>query len=661
MHSNLLLRLFQAVILPISFLCCLPDSVVTGESQPAGLEEGWNHGWKNLFDGKTTRGWRSYGDEKPIRGWKVINGALVRAEKNAGDIITEQQYDYFELEFEYNISRGGNSGVMFHVNEELPAPWMTGPEIQILDNIDGKDPQKSGWLYGLYPPTKPKWVVLAEKKANISSPPVPDATRPAGHWNHVFLRVAPDQSELLLNGVRYYRFQIGNKDWSKRVAESKFGDYESFGKSGTGHICLQDHGHRVAYRNLRIRQLTPQGTLAESPASNLPLKPVPAFPKLHILPQSAEDEEGKILSIRPVAMQETPAGFFLVALQNGRIIAFANSPTATRINDFLDLSDRVADYRKGNEEGLLGLALHPQFKTNRQIFIYYTALDGPRRSVISRLTMSEGFAYSANRSFSEEIILEIPQPFANHNGGSIAFGPDGYLYIGLGDGGSQNDPVGHGQNLQTLLGSILRIDIDHGSRNIPYSIPADNPFVSHEHARPEIFAYGFRNVWQISFDTSTGNLWAADVGQDRYEEINLVRSGGNYGWSLKEGTLPFGKSVSDQNTADAIIEPVWQYDRHEGRSITGGFVYRGERFPQLHGHYLYADYVSGNIWALNVSDLPITKLPRRLTGGPMAVIGFGRDALGGAFLMTEGAPAGAFYRLEKIPETQAKNNLTTND
>ena len=152
------------------------------------------------------RGWKAYGHEKPIEGWKVIDGAMVRVEQGAGDIITNGQYDQFELEFEYNISPGGNSGVMFHVSEEQPAPWMTGPEIQILDNAAGKDPQRSGWLYGLYPPTKPRWVARAEKKANISTPAIPDATRPAGQWNHVYLRVTPDQSELLLNGVRYYRF-----------------------------------------------------------------------------------------------------------------------------------------------------------------------------------------------------------------------------------------------------------------------------------------------------------------------------------------------------------------------------------------------------------------------------------------------------------------------
>ena len=660
MHSNLLKQFFLAIALKACFFCTIQGTGADKESRPDFQQERQDDGWEDLFDGKTMRGWRSYGDPKPIKGWQVIDGAMVRVEQGAGDIITNRQFDQFELEFEYNISPGGNSGVMFHVTEEQPAPWMTGPEVQILDNVGGKDPQKSGWLYGLYPPTKPQWVARAEKKAGVSTPTIPDATRPAGQWNHVYLRVTPDQSELLLNGVRYYRFHKGDKEWNKRVAASKFSKYPSFGKASKGHICLQDHGDRVAYRKLRIRPLTTQGSI---PGSNGPprnIEPTPAFAAIQFPEQSEENEEGKIAMIRPVAMQETPAGFFLVALQQGRIIAFANSPTATRIVDFLDLRDRVADYRKGNEEGLLGLAIHPQFKKNRQLFVYYTAATGNRRSVVSRLTMSDGFAFSADRTFTEQILLEIPQPFANHNGGSIAFGPDGYLYIGLGDGGSQNDPLGNGQNLNTILGSILRIDIDRHTENLPYAIPTDNPFVDQDNVRPEIYAYGFRNVWQLSFDKATGDLWAADVGQDRYEEINRILPGGNYGWSVKEGTLPFGNQVVQQAAGNGFHEPVWQYDRHQGRSITGGFVYRGEKFPQLHGHYIYADYVSGNIWALNVSTLPITSPPQRLAGGPLAVIAFARDTLGAAFIMTEGAPNAAFYRLARQPDVKSKSDLSAN-
>lgn len=648
MHSNLSHRLFLAVITWIAAFLHFGIVVAQDMTAQANTSKAWNQGWKDLFDGKTTAGWKTYGSDKPIVGWEVIDGALVRNHSGAGDIITTDQYDQFEFEFDYKISPGGNSGVMFHVSEDARYPWMTGPEIQILDNAHGKDPQRSGWLYGLYQPTKPKWVARAEKQANIPSPTIPDATRPAGEWNHVYLRVAPNQGELLLNGVRYYRFHKGDDDWNNRVQQSKFSAYETFGTGAEGHICLQDHGDRVAYRNLRIRPLGVDGKLTASPRAPLQIATTPAFTRLRFSELSAETEEGKIATIRPVAMQETPAGYFLVALQRGKIIAFANSPSADRIVDFLDLSDRVADYRKGNEEGLLGLALHPQFKTNRQLFVYYTAAAPPRRSVISRLTFNKSFAYTANRSFTEQILLEIPQPFANHNGGSLAFGPDGYLYIGLGDGGSQNDPLANGQNKNSLLGSILRIDIDHTDQEKPYAIPQDNPFAGQDDVRPEIYAYGFRNVWQLSFDTKTGDLWAADVGQDRYEEINRIVRGGNYGWRQKEGSVQFGGEVVSAADSGEFIDPVWQYDRHHGRSITGGFVYRGEKLPELQGHYLYADYVSGNIWALGISKLHPTVRPERLTSNQIPVIAFAQSALGAAFILTEGVPANAFYRLQRM-------------
>jgi len=245
-------------------------------------------------------------------------------------------------------------------------------------------------------------------------------------------------------------------------------------------------------------------------------------------------------------------------------------------------------------------------------------------------------------------LLEIPQPFANHNGGSLAFGPDGYLYIGLGDGGSQNDPLANGQNKNSLLGSILRIDIDHTDQEKPYAIPQDNPFAGQDDARPEIYAYGFRNVWQLSFDTKTGDLWAADVGQDRYEEINRIVRGGNYGWRQKEGSVQFGGEVVSAADSGEFIDPVWQYDRHHGRSITGGFVYRGEKLPELQGHYLYADYVSGNIWALGIPKLHPTVRAEQLTSNQIPVIAFAQSALGAAFILTEGVPANAFYRLQRM-------------
>ena len=193
-------------------------------------------GWKLLFNGQSTHGWRNYNKQDVSPGWKVVDGALTRADKGAGDIITTDQYDSFELSLEFNISPGGNSGVMYHVTEEGKTPWQTGPEIQIQDNQAGHDPQKAGWLYQLY-------------KADT------DATKPAGQWNELRIVITPDKSAHYMNGVKYFEYDKGSKEWDERVAASKFSKFPQFGKATSGHIALQDHGNLVAYRNIKIRKL----------------------------------------------------------------------------------------------------------------------------------------------------------------------------------------------------------------------------------------------------------------------------------------------------------------------------------------------------------------------------------------------------------------------
>ncbi|MGH7130098.1 MAG: 3-keto-disaccharide hydrolase, partial [Planctomycetaceae bacterium] len=219
-------------------------------------------GWKLLFDGKSLDGWRNYRKEGIGDGWQVVDGEIRRVGNGAGDIVTTDQYDRFELAIEYKIEPGGNSGLMYHVTETSAPPWHTGPEVQILDNAKGEDPQKAGWLYELY-----------------SSPE--DATRPAGEWNQIHLRVTPEQCEVNMNGVRYYRFVMGSDDWNRRVAKSKFADLPDFGKTGKGHICLQDHGNLVAFRNIKIRTLGENGTLKDPVDGTLPVKVVQAFPNLN--------------------------------------------------------------------------------------------------------------------------------------------------------------------------------------------------------------------------------------------------------------------------------------------------------------------------------------------------------------------------------------------
>jgi quinoprotein glucose dehydrogenase len=247
-------------------------------------------------------------------------------------------------------------------------------------------------------------------------------------------------------------------------------------------------------------------------------------------------------------------------------------------------------------------------------------------SVISRFQVSAKDQNAADPN-SEVELMRIPQPYWNHNGGTLAFGPDGYLYIGLGDGGKFNDPHMNGQNVQTLLGSILRIDVDHEQNGLKYAIPDGNPFKGQALACPEIFAWGFRNVWRLSFDRANGTLWAADVGQDVWEEINIVECGRNYGWNLREGATKFGPAGSEARPD--LVDPIFSYNHDIGKSITGGNVYRGQAVPRLVGHYLYGDYVTGKLWAL-LYNAPSGKVVanRPITCPNIPVVTFGEDECG---------------------------------
>ena len=279
-----------------------------------------------------------------------------------------------------------------------------------------------------------------------------------------------------------------------------------------------------------------------------------------------------------------------VAEKGGEIEVFNNTPDAEETSVFLNLGGSLSTR---SEQGLLGFAFHPNYSDNGYFYICYTP--SATLSVISRFSVSDTDSNSADQN-SELVMLEIPQPFTNHNGGQIAFGPDGFLYIAMGDGGSGGDPQGNGQNTSNLLGNILRIDVDNTNPGLNYAIPSDNPFQNETDSRNEIFAYGFRNPWRMSFDTVTGKLWTGDVGQNEMEEIDVVEIGGNYGWKLFEGTSCFS---GDCDTT-GLMEPIFEYNQSNGdRSITGGFVYRGGVIQDLQGKYIYGDFVSGRIWALD--------------------------------------------------------------
>ena len=323
---------------------------------------------------------------------------------------------------------------------------------------------------------------------------------------------------------------------------------------------------------------------------------------------------------QPVDIQNAGDGSnrIFVSEQRGVISVFLNSQNTTSIKTFLDISDKVLS---GGELGLLGLAFHPDYKDNGYFFVDYTT-DNPRRTIISRFKVSATDPDMAERN-SEVILLEINQPYSNHNGGQISFGPDGYLYISLGDGGSAGDPQNNAQNLSSPLGKILRIDINKKSGSLNYAIPPDNPFKGNSSGyREEIFAYGLRNVWRFSFDFSTNKIWAADVGQNAWEEIDLIEKGGNYGWRCYEGNHSYNTSGC---TANNYIKPIWEYGHNSdgGLSITGGFIYKGKNASELLGKYIYADYVSGKIWSLELNGSTVNNTFIFASAGSIST--FGQD------------------------------------
>ena len=304
---------------------------------------------------------------------------------------------------------------------------------------------------------------------------------------------------------------------------------------------------------------------------------------------------------------------------------------------FLDLSDSITATanRTYSEQGLLGLAFHPDYAENGRFFVNYTDRSGG--TVVARFQVSLDDPDLADAA-SGQIIFQLAQPFANHNGGHIDFGPDGYLYITLGDGGSANDPLGAGQNRRLLLGSIMRIDVDGA---LPYAIPPDNPFVGDDSALDEIWAYGLRNVWRFSFDRATGDMYLADVGQNLLEEVNFQpadSSGGeNYGWNVWEGTNPFAGG-------DAVghVPPVFEYRHTLGCSVTGGYVYRGSAMPQLEAVYIFGDYCTGRIWAMyRDGDLNWHTNELANTGWPIS--SFGEDEAGEIYLVDY---SGTIYRID---------------
>ena len=332
-----------------------------------------------------------------------------------------------------------------------------------------------------------------------------------------------------------------------------------------------------------------------------------------------------------------------VLLQRGLIMVFPNVETTSSTSVFLDLTEKVND--SGPEQGLLGLAFDPLFKSNGYFYTYYTGFDD--LSFVSRFSVSNNDPNRANPN-SELVILQVDQPYESHNGGNLEFGPDDFLYIGLGDGGESFNQLfergwveagGEAQDRDTILGSILRIDVSASSIQEPYRIPPDNPFVGIENVRGEIFALGFKNPWRFSFDRETGLLWGAEVGQEDFEEIDIIEKGANYGWNILEGNHCYPREITSCSLESA--PPLFEYSHEEGCAIIGGFVYRGSELDSLVGAYIYGDRCSGKIWALYYDGNEITEHVQ-LIDTDLIISSFGVDERGELYIVsyTEG-----IYRL----------------
>lgn len=341
---------------------------------------------------------------------------------------------------------------------------------------------------------------------------------------------------------------------------------------------------------------------------------------------------------RPVWFGEVP-GFtnrFVVLEHGGVSWIIERTAAGDTQRALVDLSGTV---RVGGATGLLGLAFHPKFQENRKYYLKYQIVEDGR---ISTLLVERQFAadFKSDSGEPPRQLLKIPSVTQDHNGGCIEFGPDGFLYLGMGDTGPQRDPQGHGQDLNLLLGKILRIDVERQDGELAYAIPTGNPFRNTAGARPEIWAYGFREPWRFSFDRATGDFWVGDVGQDQIEEVAIVRAGENHGWNVFEGFTPYSNRYRRDDAK--YVPPVFAYAHREGVSITAGYVYRGQRAPQMQGRHICGDFESRRMWALSQTDRALTSVVE-IGRAPTRIVSFGEDSAGEIYLV--GYDLGIIYRM----------------
>ena len=417
----------------------------------------------------------------------------------------------------------------------------------------------------------------------------------------------------------------------------------------------QGFANGVAFDPLNRRLLITSGdqTLKAIPAqipgwevdeSPLPVETAPAFTDVKWTGWDDGSSSGKVVPLRPIVLTHANdgSGRTFVATQHGVIHVLEKGANESKV--FLDIQDKCLYRDDQNEQGLLGLAFHPQFKSNGEFYLFYTDKAKKLENVVSRFRVSKTDPTKADPA-SEEELLRISHKYWNHDGGTLAFGPDGFLYVVLGDGGSGNDPDDHGQKTDVLLGKILRLDVNAKGDTTAYAIPKDNPFAGKPGFRPEIYALGVRNPWRMSFDRKTGQGWFGEVGQNLFEEINLLEKGANYGWRRRESFHPFAPNGS--GPSKEFTDPIWEYSHDVGKSITGGHVYRGKAVPALDGYYLYADYVSGKVWGLKYDE--VTKkvtANRSIKSTNLPVMTFGEDEAGEVYAMTYSASGKGIYRFK---------------
>ncbi len=443
------------------------------------------------------------------------------------------------------------------------------------------------------------------------NPAAPDTTAPTVPTSLTAVAIDPNRIDLSWNassdavGVTGYRiYRDGAAGELTSVTTRAYSDTSVVASTTYSYaVRAFDAAGNTSGLSLPASATTPTGT--SNPSSGLDSRPANpscrAWNRVSSSTQISLERYTALTFTSPIGMLQPPgdSSRWFVVQQNGVVARFsASNPSTSSV--VIDLSSRV---RSGGEMGLLGMAFHPDFPQDPRVFLSYTTGTALVSRISSFTSSDQGATLNAG---SEQVLLSIDQPEENHNGGHIAFGPDGYLYIGIGDGGGAGDDhgsIGNGQRLTTMLGKMLRIDVDGGA---PYAVPPTNPFAQNARCPsagrtsgecPEIFAWGLRNPWRWSFDRSTGALWVADVGQGRYEEVSQVTLGGNYGWRCREGAHDYASGRTSGCSTSTLIDPVTEYGRDLGRSITGGYVYRGSQATGLLGRYLFADFASGRIFA----------------------------------------------------------------